>query len=68
MSLITLTPRWTAHSELRGVTIYKRNQHTGTCCGVWLANATYFDTLKAAQAYVNALPLGQAIGNGKVVR
>lgn len=47
--MITLTPKYTKHSEYLGVVIYKRKPNTGSHGGMWLADHTTYMSLAIAK-------------------
>ena len=64
---ITTKPVWVANCRYRGVIIYRRQKHTGTSGGKWLAGGTYFDTRIKAVEYLNGLPIGQRVSANETV-
>jgi hypothetical protein len=47
-----ITPRYTKHSEVLGVTIYKRKASTGSHGGNWMADSVTYKTLALCKSAI----------------
>lgn len=66
--VITKTAKWELKETRRGINIFRRVAKTGSSQGTWITPGIYHNSLGAARAYIDGLPVGQFVGPGQIVK